>query len=166
MPLLPADDGIAEHADALDLGLDHVTRLEVEQRPLLGRLESGHAGHGARREHVACGVAEPGEVGEDLGDRHGHVPGVRLLPHLTVDPQLHAEIARVGHLVGGHDPRAERAEGVDRLAEREDARAHLATLDVARGEVVEDHVAADVVAASSGVNHFPAFLSTTASSSS
>ena len=43
------------------------------------------------------------------------------------------------------DPRAERAERVDRLAEREDAASHLAPLDVARGDVVEDDVAGDVV---------------------
>src|ERR1700758_3332138 len=28
--LLPRDDRIAEHADPLDLGLDHVARLEIE----------------------------------------------------------------------------------------------------------------------------------------
>ena len=42
-----------------------------------------------------------------------------------------------------HGP--ERAEGVDRLAEGEDAGLHLAPLDVPRRDVVEDHVAADVV---------------------
>ena len=70
---------------------------------------------------------------------------MRLLPHLAVDAQLHLQVARVGNLVGRHDPGPQRAEGVDRLAEREDARAHLAALDVPRREVVEDHVAADVV---------------------
>ena len=82
---------------------------------------------------------------EDLGDRHGHAAGVRLLPHLAVDSKLHREVVRVGHLVRRHDPRPERAERVDRLAEAEDARAHLAALDVARRDVVEDHVPADVV---------------------
>jgi hypothetical protein len=70
---------------------------------------------------------------------------VRRLTHLTVHAQLHREVVRVRNLVGRHDPRPEGTEGVNRLAEREDARLHLATLDVARGDVVEDHVAADVL---------------------
>src|SRR5262249_14148159 len=37
-----------------------------------------------------------------------------------------------------------RAEGVDRLAEREHTRAHLPALDVPRRDVVEDQVAGDV----------------------
>ena len=56
-----------------------------------------------------------------------------------------AQVVRIRDLVRRDDPRPERAEGVDRLAEAEDARAHLAPLDVAGGDVVEDHVAADVV---------------------
>ena len=100
---------------------------------------------GAGREHVAGAVAERRVVAEDLRDRHGHAARVRLLADLAVDAQRHGQVVRIGDLVGRDDPRAERAEGVDRLAEREDARAHLAPLDVARGDVVEDHVAADVV---------------------
>src|SRR5581483_1127965 len=66
-------------------------------------------------------------------------------PSLSVDAQRHLEFVRVRDLVGRADPRPERAEGVDRLAEREDAAAHLAALDVARGDVVEDDIAGDVV---------------------
>ena len=65
-----------------------------------------------------------------------------------VSPLTRSSIARScgsGISSGRHDPRPERAERVDRLAEAEHARAHLAALDVARGDVVEDHVAADVV---------------------
>ena len=84
-------------------------------------------------------------VREDLRDRHRHVAAVRLLPRLAVDAQLHPQVVRIADLVGRHDPGPERAERVDRLAEREHAGAHLAPLDVSRGDVVEDHVAADVV---------------------
>ena len=38
VPFLPGDDGIAEHADALDLALHHVARLEVQSGGL-GRLK-------------------------------------------------------------------------------------------------------------------------------
>ena len=66
----------------------------------------------------------------------------------ATSPFTRSSIARScgsGISSGRHDPRPERAERVDRLAEAEDAGAHLAPLDVARGDVVEDHVAADVV---------------------
>ena len=52
---------------------------------------------------------------------------------------------RVADLVGGDDPRADRAERVDALGQAEHARLHLLALDVARGDVVEDDVAGDVV---------------------
>ena len=135
--------GIAQDADPLDLALHHVARLEVERRRV-GR-EAGDAGHGPGRDHVAGRVAERRVVAQDLRDRHAHAARVRRLAHLAVDAQLHREVVRVGDLVGRDDPRPERAERVDRLAEREDARAHLAPLDVAGGDVVEDDVAADVV---------------------
>ena len=122
--LLPTDHRVAQDADALDLRLDHVARPQVERRRVLG--EAGHARDRPGREHVAGRVAERRVVAEDLRDRHAHPAGVRRLPHLAVHAQLHREVVRVGDLVGRHDPRPERAEGVDRLAEAEDAGAHLA----------------------------------------
>ena len=41
---------------------------------------------------------------------------VRVLPRLAVDPQPQAEALRVGDLVGGDQPRAERVEGLAALA--------------------------------------------------
>src|SRR5215472_9039943 len=64
--LLPRDDRIAQHADPLDLGLDHVAGLEIEPPPLLLRLEAGDTGHGSGRQDVAGAVAEGGEVAQDL----------------------------------------------------------------------------------------------------
>ena len=136
-------DRVPQHADALDLALHHVAGLEVE-RGGVGR-EARDARDGAGRDDVAGRVRERRVVAEDLGDRDRHARGVRLLARRAVDAQLHRQVVRVGDLVRRHDPRAERAERVDRLAEREHARAHLAALDVARRDVVEDHVAADVV---------------------
>src|ERR1700678_3352331 len=68
---------------------------------------------------------------------------MRALPRLSVDAQLHGEIVRIGNLVGGDDPRAKRAEGVDTLAEAEHAGLHLAALNVAGSDVVEDYIAAN-----------------------
>jgi hypothetical protein len=83
-------------------------------------------------------------MGEDLRDRDRHAARMRDLPRLAVHAQLHGQVARVADLVGRDDPRPERTEGIDRLAEREHARTHLPTLDVPRGDVVEDHVPGDV----------------------
>src|SRR6267143_5486184 len=51
---------------------------------------------------------------------------------------------RIGNFIGGYDPRAERTECIDGLAKTENAGFHFAALDIARGNVVENHVAADV----------------------
>src|SRR2546423_1084738 len=70
---------------------------------------------------------------------------MRRLSRFAVDSELHRQVVRVGDLVGCDDPRSERAERVDRLAEREDSAPHLVALNVARGDVVEDDVSGDVV---------------------
>src|SRR6478735_9781023 len=49
--LFPADDLVAEDAQALDLGLDHVTGLEVEVEGVL--LDRRDAADGAGRDEVA-----------------------------------------------------------------------------------------------------------------
>ena len=138
-------DRVAQHADPLDLGLHHVAGLEVERRGVVAEAGDARSPCRSRRTSPAR-VAERRVVAEDLRDRHATC-GVEcdVLPRLAVHAQLHRQVVRIGDLVGRHDPRPERAERVDRLAEREHAGAHLAPLDVARGDVVEDHVAADVV---------------------
>ena len=56
VPLLPRDHRVAQHADALDLGLHHVAGLQVERRRV-GR-EPRDARHRPRREDVARRVPE------------------------------------------------------------------------------------------------------------
>ena len=89
----------------------------------------------------------------------GTVTDMRLvcdvLARLAVDAQLHVEVCGVGDLVGGDDPRARRAEGVDALREAEHAGLHLLALDVARGDVVEDEVAGDVLLGLLGREELP-----------
>jgi hypothetical protein len=143
MALRPRDHRIAEHADLLDLRLDHVAGLEVPGRGVL--TEARDAGDGAERQHVAGAEAERRVVRQHLRDGRRHVVHVRHLARLAVDAQLHVQVVRVADLVRRDDPRAERAERVDRLAEREDAAPHLLALDVARRDVVEDEIPGDVV---------------------
>ena len=81
-------------------------------------------------------------VADDLGDAEVHLRGARVLEDLVVDPALDLERLRIGDLVGRHEGRAHRAEGVERLATRPLA---VAELEVARRDVVEGGVAEDVL---------------------
>ena len=131
--------GIAQHADALDLDLDHVTvaqeALWLAPDPDPGR----RAGH----DHVARFERErPRGVGDDLGHAEDHVAGVPVLKRLARDGGAHAEGLRVGDLVARHQPRTERAERVEALAADPLA---IAELEVARGDVVAAGVAEHVV---------------------
>jgi hypothetical protein len=60
-------------------------------------------------------------------------------PQLAVDPRAQREVLGLGHLVGGGDPRAERAGAVEALGARPLA---LGALEVARREVVGHREAA------------------------
>src|ERR671913_572033 len=60
---------------------------------------------------------------------------------LGVDVRRDAQVLRIGHLVGGRDPRAPRAEAVGALGARP---LRLAALQVARADVVGDGVAGDL----------------------
>ncbi len=72
------------------------------------------------------------------------MPPVDLaLAQLAVDVQAHLQRQRVGHLVVGDEPGANRAGGVEGLAHRHRRRAKL---PVTQREVVADHVAGDDLA--------------------
>ena len=83
---------------------------------------------------------------EDLGNLYRHFAGMRPLPRLAVYAQFHREVVGIGDVVGGNNPRAQWAKCVNTLAEAEYAGFHLAALNIACGDVIEDHVAAHVVA--------------------
>ena len=82
---------------------------------------------------------------KDFGNGDRHLAGVRALPRFAVHAQFHRQVVRIGDLVGRDDVRPQRAERIDPLAEAEDTRLHLLALNIARRDVVEDHVAADVL---------------------
>ena len=70
-------------------------------------------------------------------------PRVGALPELAVDPALDPGVLEVD-LVAGHRPRTHRTERVLRLTDQPLA---VETLQVARGHVVDDRVAPDVIEA-------------------
>ena len=131
--------GIAQHADALDLDLDHVTVAQEALRLAPDSDPGRRAGH----DHVARFERErPRRVGDDLGHAEDHVAGVPVLERLARHGGAHAEGLWVGDLVARHQPRTERAERVEALAADPLA---IAELEVARGDVVAAGVAEHVV---------------------
>ena len=125
--LLLQPDGVAEHADALDLRLHHVPRRErdrgahVAGRDDVARLEGQPLG--GLRHHVLYGEPE--------------VLRVTALHLLAVEAKAQTHRVRVGKLVAWDYPRAHRRAGVEGLRH--------GVVDAPHGHVVEDSVTPDVV---------------------
>src|SRR5437773_6842138 len=133
------DEAVTQGADALDLGLDHVARLQE-----LGR--SASKAHPVRR---ACGDDRPRrdrhalrDPFDDRVDGVDHVPGAAVLLRLPVDAKPQPKRRRV-ELVAGDDPRPRRAEPVQALAL--EVLPAPAELDVAGADVVDHDVTEDVL---------------------
>ena len=82
-------------------------------------------------------------VADQLRHAEDHGLGAAVLVAVAVDLEPHVEVLRVGDLVRGHQPGADRAEGVAALALVPLAAA--LDLEVALGDVVDDAIAGDVV---------------------
>src|SRR5438105_6878070 len=119
----------AQPAELLGLDLDPITVLEAAQAAMVGAGRNDVAG----LERVDRG--DPLDAARDLV---GHVTRVVVLLEIAVDPQLYLKTVRIGDLVGCHDERSDRAEGIARLhlIERVAARRQAAG-----GAVDEVHVA-------------------------
>src|SRR5438445_8054817 len=141
--LLPTDDRVAQDADLLDLAFHHVAGLEI---PGFGiATEGGHARDGAGGDHVAGAVSHGRIMRQDLRNGDRHFAGVGILPRLSVHAQLHSEIVRIADLIRRNNVRPQRAESIYAFAKAEDARLHFCALYVARGDVIKNQVATDVI---------------------
>src|SRR5713226_505244 len=134
------DDFLPLFAETLDAERDDIADTEEFRRLHPG----ADAGRGAGGDDVA-GLQrhEFGDVGHDLRTPEDHGRGRAGLAALAVDVEPHRQRLHVGDLVLGHEPGAERAEGVVRLALGPLAQA--LDLKIALGDVVADGVAGDVV---------------------
>ena len=104
-------DQVLEGSEALDLHPDGVARLQVLRR-LEGLADAGRrAGEDDRAGLERAGLAD--EV-DELLRLEDQVAGAAVLAQLGVDVGGEAQVARVD-LVGGRDPRAPRAGGVEAL---------------------------------------------------
>ena len=115
-------------------GFEEAWRLEAHRDP---RRRAG-------RDHVARQQRhELADIADDVLDAEDQVGGVAVLPPLAVDLGRYLELAGVAHLVGGDQPRPERAERVAALALGPlPAALHLV---FALGDVVDDAIAGDVL---------------------
>jgi hypothetical protein len=105
-------------------------------RHLLPRHDRADPGRGPGEDHVAGQQGHRlGDVGDQVGDRPGHLRGAPGLPQLAVH---RAGDGQVRGVHGGLDPRPQRAEGVEALGP---APLVLGALQVARRDVVAAGVA-------------------------
>src|SRR5207302_7907884 len=96
------------------------------------------------RDHVA-GIErhEMADIADDVVDPEDQIGGVAVLPALAIDLGPQRQLAGVGHLVGGDQPRADRAEGVGALALGPLAAA--LELEFALGDVIDEAIAGNVL---------------------
>src|ERR1043166_2494678 len=135
LPLL-AEAGDAEGHD--------VPRLEVHR---LGLHAQTHARRRARGDEIARKQRHVlREIRHELGDAEDHGARIAALTLLAVHVQPHVEILRILDLVGGHQARPDRSEGIATLALAPLSAAAL-HLILAFGNVVDDAVAGDVLEA-------------------
>jgi hypothetical protein len=85
---------------------------------------------------IAAGIAD------DFGQVEDHRLGVAGLHPLAIDVEIHRQVLRIGDLLGRHQPRADRAEGVMALALRP-LRTALLLVEAFR-HVIGQHVTGDV----------------------
>ena len=134
-----SSDTVAQDADALDLELDDIPRL---QPAAVAVLEDAASPDGPGAEDVSWAeVGVPRCVRHDRVPRVVHVRQVPARALLTVDARDH-HAARAVELVRGHQQRPD-ARGKVLPLRRAEPNLHLGPLEIARGPVVHDGEPAD-----------------------
>src|ERR1700722_7007725 len=132
-------DGVAKHPDAFDLDLDTVAVLHEDWR-------RARLAYARRRPHDDQIARLQGQAfckqRHRLVHREDHVPRIRVLHDMAVEPRLERQPPRAGRqFVRAHESRAERAGAVEILADRP---LRGAMLIVANAGVVETRISGDV----------------------
>src|SRR5438132_6748628 len=127
---------VPQYADALHLGLEDVTWLEV-----LGRYprEADAVRRAGRDQGAGQQRHADGEPDDQLLNRIDHVPRVAVLFRFAIDPQGDAQVLYVRDLIGRHHPGPDGRRRIEALAFEELAPPPV--LDVPGADVVDDGVA-------------------------
>src|SRR3954454_2985834 len=139
--VLPLDP-VLQDADPLDFELDGVAVFEVP-----AELEATAIADGAGADELPRHQGFVfGDVLDNLLEREQHAFGNPLRAHGAVDPHFHIQMVRIADLVRGNDPGPHHVAAIETLAlGGTEAALHFDALGVARGKIVEDRVAEDVV---------------------
>src|SRR5262249_22691164 len=115
---LPVDDDVPLDTEPVDAHLDYVAGLEIARR--LGAV--AHARRRTRGDEIA-GLErhEAAHVGHELAHRKDHVARVAVLPTLAVHGGPDPQSLGIRNLVGRHEPRSHRPEGIGALPLRRGA---------------------------------------------
>ena len=124
-----------QYADLLDLQFYHVARIEVAPEVVAAAGADGsRADDFARVQRLRVG-----DMREYVRELVVHGGGIAAAPARAVDAHLHLERMRVADLVERDDPRPQHVAAVEILAlGRAEPALHLGELRVARGEIVKD----------------------------
>src|SRR5438874_4596090 len=118
--------------------------LDAALQPI-ARRELGDAGRRAGRDEIAGAQCQhAGEEADVVAHAADHVLGMRGHHVPAVQLDVDARVLRLGQLVPRHDPRPERAEGVEAFADVARVLA-IAAPGLALADVPADGVAEDVV---------------------
>src|SRR6478752_6734258 len=130
-------DAVFDRAQTLDFDADHVAGLQELRR--IHR--HTYAVWRAREDQVARlqRARLPDERHELVTAEH-QVGGVGVLAQIAVDPRAQVQASGLRHLVCGRHPGAERAERVGAFGA---SPLRLASLEIARADIVGDAVAGD-----------------------
>src|SRR5262245_53179365 len=132
-------DRVTENAQIGDLDLDRIAGLHPKRRLAARADTAGRSGD----DHVAGQELRPlRAILDQLRDVEAKLADALVLHDFAVQARREAQLARVGYLVGRHEPRSERAARVKVLTRSELLRVALV---VAHAAVVEACVARDVV---------------------
>jgi hypothetical protein len=140
---------IAENAELFDFDFDDIAGLQKNWRCA----ENAHTLRGAGCDNVAGLEGDAfGDELDEFGDAKDHFGGVGVLQGSAVDACGDSEGVRIRDFVARGEMRTDRAEGVARFAADP---LLIGELPSAGGDVVEGHVAEDVLERVGGTNRFP-----------
>jgi hypothetical protein len=132
-------NGVHELTYALDAGDDHVAVVEETRR-----FEAEPDARGCSSRDDICGFEcqSGGQRSDESWNVEDHLTATGVLTGLAVDRECQRELFDRWNLVPGHDPRSDRATGVEGLALEP---LPVTALQVPGADIVDDRIAEDML---------------------